>query len=195
MLHLKNLSDKYQKRTLRVDYGQTQATPWDLGLDPNLRAADGSIIIPSSSTTNPLTYSASTFSLKNGMIPGTVMVLTDGTYAAPHPGGNSAIRPFGLLANFIGGNIDDLGDENRIGVWRGVGSSYTVLAPAFKDDGGDGTALSAAYASAKNTGIPVKLYAHTDGRLTNYTTPGSRVAVANLVEYVSSSRIVIDLLV
>jgi hypothetical protein len=89
------------------------------------------------------------------------MVLSVDEFAAVAPGGNSAIQPFGLLANFVGGNIDDVNDENKAGVWRGFDSTYSVLAPAFVDTGGDGTALSSAYTSAANTGLPVKLYAHT----------------------------------
>lgn len=204
MLHLKTLSDKYQKRTLRVEYGQTQATPYDNTLDPSFRNTDGSLRIPLSTDTSgavpsggaaaaPFTRSANAFSLKNGLVPGTVMILSVDEFVAVATGANTALQPFGLLANFVGGNIDDVYDENKVGVWRGVDSTYTILAPAFNDAGGDGTALSAAYTAAANTGIPVKLYAGTDGRLTNYTTPGNRVAVANLIQRVSSARIVVDL--
>jgi hypothetical protein len=51
MLHLKSLSDKYQKRTLRVEYGHTQATPYDVTLDPSLRNTDGSVRIPQATDT------------------------------------------------------------------------------------------------------------------------------------------------
>lgn len=204
MLHLKNLSDKYQKRTLRVEYGQTQGTPYDLELDPSFRNTDGSFRRPLSTDTAgavptggaaaaPFTRSVSAFVLKNGLVPGTVMVLTSGEFAAVATGANAATHPFGLLSNFVGGNIDDVGDENKISAWRGVDSTYSVLAPAFDDAGADGTSISSAYTTAVNTGLSVLLYSGTDGRLTFWATPGSRTPVARLIQRVSASRIVIDL--
>lgn len=204
MLHLKNLSDKYQKRTLRVEYGQTQATPYDLELDPSFRNTDGSFRLPLSTDTAtvvpsggaaaaPFTRSANAFSLKNGLVPGTVMILTSGEYAAVATGADAATHPFGLLANFVGGNIDDVGDENKISAWRGSDSTYSLLAPAFLDAGVGGTSMSSAYTTAVNSGSSVLLYACTDGRLSNFATPSARTPVARLIQRVSASRIVIDL--
>jgi len=91
-----------------------------------------------------------------------------------------------LLANFVGGDLDDLGDENFVGAWRGPDSVYELLAPSFDD-----TAISTAYASA-TAGNPVVLFAGADGRLTAGTI-GNRVPVAELIDRPSASRIVIDL--
>lgn len=192
MLRLKYLRNKYQKRTLRVLYGQTQATPYAGVLDPTLRDSDGSFRKPLSTDTTgggyPLTRSADAFTLQNGLVPGTVVVKTDGDAFAVANGADSAsILPFGLLANFVGGDLDELGDEDYVGVWRGHDSVYEVLAPAFDDTG-----LAAAYAAA-TAGDPVKLYAGTDGRLIYLSSPSNRVVVAHLIERVSASRIVIDL--
>jgi hypothetical protein len=96
------------------------------------------------------------------------------------------VKPFGLLANFVGGELDDLGDEDYVGVWRGPDSVFELLAPAFDDTG-----LAAAY-SAATAGNPVRLYAQADGRL-GATQPAGATLVAELVERVSASRIVIDL--
>jgi len=103
--------------------------------------------------------------------------------------GVAAVRPWGLLGNFVGGTLDDIGDENQVGVWQGVDSVYEVLAPAFNDTG-----LAAAY-SAATPGNPVRLYAGTDGRLTA-TAPGSATeadVVALLIERTSASKIVVQL--
>jgi hypothetical protein len=40
-------------------------------------------------------------------------------------------RPFGLSANFVGGNMDELNGNREIGVWRGRGGVFEVLAPVF----------------------------------------------------------------
>jgi len=105
-------------------------------------------------------------------------------------GANAAIRPFGLLANFVGGTIDDIKGNNEVGVWRGPDSVYDILAPAFDDTG-----LAAAYAAA-TPGNPVKLFAGTDGRLSATSgNGGSAIPVALLIDRPSAARITIDLLV
>jgi hypothetical protein len=189
MLRITNLSNAMQKRTLRVLHGQTQATPYAGTLNPALRNTDGSFRAPVTADVTPIDYTANTFTYQSGLLPGTVMVRTQGESFMPHPGGNE--RPFGLLANFVGGTLDDLKDNNEIGVWYGPGSVYEVLIPAFDDTG-----LAAAYAAAGvAAGNPVLLYAGTDGRLVTVGAPGSRVPVAELIERRSNAVIQIKLLV
>lgn len=214
MLRLKNLSNKYQKRLVRPLYAQTQATPYAATLDdttltgPNaatgrttFRSSDGSIYLPKSGDTSPLyTRTADAYTLKGGLASGLVMVRTTGDKVAVATGINdgSVERPFGILSNFVGGDLDDLGDENQVGVWRGSGGAVLeILAPAFNDTG-----LSAAYtATAAIKGAPVKLYAGADGRLcassqlSGASANAATIPVAHLIERVSASRIVIDLLV
>lgn len=187
MLRLKNLSNKYQKRLIRPEYAQTQATPYDAVLHSSFRNTDHSFRKPLAADTVPFTRSLDAFTLKNGIVPGTVMTRVSGDAVAVATGGNTAEQPFGLLANFVGGDLDDVGDEDRIGVWRGPDSVYTLLAPAWDDTG-----LAAAFAAA-TAGIPVPLYAGTDGRLVYNASPGSRVLIAHLIDRPSASRIVIDL--
>jgi hypothetical protein len=114
--------------------------------------------------------------------------------------GATTVNAFGLLANFVGGNLDELGDENNVGVWYGKDSVYEVLAPAFNDTG-----LAAAYGSA-TAGQPVYLFAGIDGRLgveaqsgggnvQEPTAVGTGDAVAELIERSSASKIKIKLLV
>jgi hypothetical protein len=45
--------------------------------------------------------------------------------------GDAPKRPFGLSANFVGGNMDELNGRREIGVWRGRGGVFEVLAPVF----------------------------------------------------------------
>jgi hypothetical protein len=191
MQRLTKLSNKWQKRTLRVLYGQTQAYPYGATLDPSLRNSDKSFRKPLSTDSTgggfPLTRSADAYTLKNGLVPGTVVVKGAGEGIVVANGANAAVKPFGLLANFVGGELDDTADENSVGVWRGIDSVYEVLAPAFDDTG-----LATAYTSA-TAGNPVKLYAQADGRLGATSPGGSALVVAELVERVSQARIVIDL--
>lgn len=194
MQRLKNLSNKYQKRLIRPEYANTQATPYAASLHSGYRDADGSLDVLNS---NPggLTRSVDPYTLKNSLVPGTVMVrIPDSEQVVVATGANTAEQPFGLLANFVGGDFDEgfAGDslQNEVGVWRGSGgATFSLLAPAWDDTG-----LDAAIA-ANTTGAAILLYAGTDGRLEINGTPGNRVPVARLIEKVSASRIVVDLLV
>jgi hypothetical protein len=187
MLRITNLSNVFQKRLIRPLYAQTQATPYAAVLDASLRNADGSFRAPLSSDTLPLARSAAAFTLQGGIVPGTVVVKGAGESVVVASGANVAEQPFGLLANFVGGTLDDIKDENNVGVWRGPDSTWELLAPAFNDTG-----LAAAYASA-TPGNPVKLYAGTDGRLTATSPGGNAIVVAHLIERTSASKITIDL--
>jgi len=96
-----------------------------------------------------------------------------------------------LLANFVGGTLDDLKDSNEIGVWYGPGSVYEVLIPAFDDTG-----LASAYANATvAAGNPVLLYAQPTGLLGVTNTGGTQIPVAELIERRSNAVIQIKLLV
>jgi hypothetical protein len=190
MLRIRNLSNAMQKRTLRVLHGQTQATPYGGTLHPALRNTDGSFRAPVTADTTPIDYTANTYLLQGGLAAGTVMARSQGEAFLPHPGNNTA-RPFGLLANFVGGTLDDLQDANEIGVWYGPGSVYEILYPAFDDTG-----LAAAYAAAGVTaGNPVLLYAQTDSRLGVTNPGGNSTAVAELIERRSAAVIQVKLLV
>lgn len=206
MLRLRYLSNKYQKRLIRPEYAQTQATPYGIVLDAQFRSAAGALQLPKSGDTAPLnTRTADAFTLNSSLVPGTVMVRTVGEKVGVSSGvaGGSlatAEQPFGLLANFIGGDFDEgfLGDslQNEVGVWRGPDSTYTLLAPSYNDAGGfsNQQTLTAALAGV-SPGQPVLLYAGPDGRLASYSTVGNRIPVARLLDRVSASRIVVDLLV
>jgi hypothetical protein len=130
MLRIRNLSNAMQKRTLRVLHGQTQATPYAGTLDARLRNTDGSFRAPLTGdaiANSGLARTANTFTLQGGLVPGTVMVKTAGEAFVPATAA-AGVVPFGLLANFVGGTLDDLQDNNEIGVWYGPGSVGTLCA-------------------------------------------------------------------
>jgi len=175
LLRIRNLRNQYQKRLIRPLYAQTQATPYAAVLDDTFRADPTTLTLPGSA-----------FLYKGGLVPGTVMV-NRGEKVTVATGADAALVPFGLLANFVGGELDDLGDESYVGVWRGPDSVFEILAPGFNDTG-----LSAAW-DASTAGIPVPLVAGADGRLRYQSSQGSRLTVAHLIERPSASRIVVDL--
>lgn len=143
------------------------------------------------------------FTFQGGLVPGQVMVhdytstSTDDSFQlATGLASSSTEIPYGLLANFVGGNMDELGDENHIGVWNGVGAQVTLLAPAFNDAaaGTNGTSIASA-AAAATPGNPVLLYACNDGRLGVPASITTQVPVAQLIARNSAQVIRIRLLV
>jgi len=115
MLRIRNISNQFQKRTLRALYAQTQATPYAATLHASLRNTDGSFRAPLSSDTLPLARSANAFTLQGGLVPGQVVAKSAGESVVVH-NGVAGVKAFGLLANFVGGTLDELGDENQVGV-------------------------------------------------------------------------------
>jgi hypothetical protein len=194
MLQIRNLSNLFQKRLIRPLYAHTQATPWAGTLDPSLRNADGSFRAPLAADTLPVARSADAFTHQGGLVPGTVLVKSAGEGFVVATGAETNERPAGLLANFVGGTLDDVKDENNIGVWYGPGAQFELLAPAFNDTG-----LAAAYAAA-TPGAPVLLYAGADGRLAQASAlvggdAVDKIPVAELVQRSSAAKIQIKLLV
>jgi hypothetical protein len=191
MLRLKNLANKYQKRTCRPLYANTQATPYAAKLSDSYRSS-GVLALP-----------AAAYKLQNGLVPGMVVTRLKGTeqVAVSTSATDATEVPFGLLANFVGGDLDEgfSGDslQNEVGVWRGPDAVFEILAPAF-DDAGTGTSngqsLTTLLATA-GVGTELLLYGGADGRLVSIASGsvGSRVPVARLIERVSASRIVVDL--
>jgi len=203
MLRLKNLANKYQKRTCRPLYANTQATPYaaTLHVDPagtnGFRTATGALRVPPKISGSAVTM-AYVAANGNSIFPGSVLARVKGTEQVTVATGASAEVPFGLLANFVGGDYDEgfSGDslQNSVGVWRGPDSVFEILAPAFDPaiTITDGTSLGTTVTSAA-TGESM-LYAGSDGRLTTSQASGA-VAVARLIEKSSATRIVVELLV
>lgn len=196
MQRLSKLSNKFQKRTLRALYGQTQAYPYAASLDSSFRAADGTLQLPIVAGSTLPTRTSAAFTLKNGLVPGTVVTavpdgetvrIAVGNAAYQGAGGingtGTSEQPFGLLANFVGGELDEIGDDDFVGVWRGPSSVFELLAPAF------GTVAI----TATNAGGPTPLYAGADGRLTTTAGGTAPVVVANLLDVIGSTRIIVEL--
>lgn len=194
MLRVRNLSNVLQKRTLRSLHANTQATPYGGTLDPSLRNVDGSFRAPLAADSTPVARSANANLIQGGLAAATVMIKGAGDNFLVATGAATSERPFGLLSNMVGGTLDEIGDENSIGVWYGPGSVWEVIAPAFNDTG-----LAAAYAAA-TPGQQVLLYADAAGRLAQATAlvggvATNKIPVAELQERVSASRIIVKLLV
>lgn len=198
MLRLRFLSNKFQKRTLRVEYNQFRAQPFAGVMDSSLGESGSTFTSP---------YNGA-FTYQGGLVPGQPMVNDYTDTAVVSPSGvnnvfslaNGATVPqkvAGFLANFVGGNLDELGDENHIGIWNGIGSTYTILAPAFNDGTVSTTNVAnlASAAASATPGNPVLLYATDDGRLGALTTPSDAVPCAELLQIVSPQVIRIRSLV
>jgi hypothetical protein len=194
MLRVKNLSNALQKRTIRPHYAQTQATPYAAELHSAI-GSGANFTLPTNAADTPFVRTADAASLKGGLVPGTVMVRVTGDQVAVGTGanpatGNNKEQPFGLLANFVGGDLDELGTENKVGVWRGPDSVFELLAPAFNP------AITSSVNLAANDGAPVPLVCGEDGLLTipsDLETADDLVVVAHLIDVPSTARIIIDL--
>jgi hypothetical protein len=107
-----------QKRLVRVVYGQTQITPYACVLDPSIRNSEGAIEVPGSAATKPVKRSKAVFTFRNSIVPGTVLVKTEGEYVVPATG-TVGDRPFGLLGQWVGGTFDNLKGTNEVSAWLG----------------------------------------------------------------------------
>jgi hypothetical protein len=157
------LDKAYLKRTIRINYGWTQATPKACFLDP---AWDRSVDI----------------------WPGMVFMKTSGQNYTLIDGTGV---PAGLGALYVGGDgIDEVLDSgiNAFAVWvLDPDAEFEILAPAFDSgatwtDPGDGTELKV---YAQTTGA-------NRGKLVPAGTAGaSSEAVARLIQVVSATKIII----
>ena len=192
MLRLTKLSNQYKKRTLRVLYGQTQAYPYAATLDSGFDRTTGQL-----SGANAIT------GVKAAINPGSVAIKKAGETVTLAGGGTP--NAFGFFANFVGGEMDELGDRSEVGVWRGVGSVYEILAPLFDDTNISGRATAEDGVLANE----VYLYSTAKGHLQSAannnavssprglgTTPATDARpAARLVQRLSSTAIVVESLV
>lgn len=181
MLRLTNLANKYQRRTLRVLYGNTQAYPYDTQLDPAFDRTQGAL-----AGANAITGA------KAAILPGLVATKKSAETVTVATTWASSRRDFGLFANYVGGELSDIPtDFDRVGVWRGVGSVYEILAPVWDDTNlatyataEDGTAVHEVY---MNSGSKGQLVGSQGADVINNT--------ARLVTRLSANAIVVELLV
>lgn len=136
MLRPKTIALVNQRRTLRALYAQTQAYPYAAILQNTGSDVDANGVPNQADTSQiALTDVAGNSSIA-AIWPGAVMELFQQTVGASALGelvtlGEGTNRPFGLCANFVGGNMDELNGRREVGVWRGRGGVFEVLAPVF----------------------------------------------------------------
>lgn len=179
MLRLTKLSNKNRRRTLRALYAQTQATPYAATLDSAFDRTAGQL-----SGAGAITGS------KAAINPGSVMVKGVGE-TVTLSGATDNERAWGLCANFVGGDLDELGDESAVGVWRGAGSVFEILAPVFDDTG------LAALAAAEDGDEANEVYmtSNAKGQLVGAAGAQALGNTARLVSRLSANAIIVELLV
>lgn len=156
MIRARKLSNVHKKRSIRPLYSHHQATPYAAFLDT---ATVGTTVV------NP------------------GMVATQSGASELMKVANATDIPFGLFANFINGDMDELGDGTEIGVWRGgPDATFEVLSDAL-------AAVSWTGISTANTAI----FSDANGKLTNSGSVGTNPLVARLMEAPSNNKIIIRL--
>lgn len=178
-----DLTQAFTRRNLRVLYGQTQAYPYAAQLDASFDRTQGAY-----AGANAITGANA------AIMPGLVATKKVGenvTLAAAYAGSR---RDFGLFADYVGGTAGSNFPSTwtQIGVWRGVGSVYELLAPVF-----DTTNLSTdAAGEAGTAATEVYLASNAKGQLAAQTVGAYAVSeTARLVNYLSANAIIVELLV
>lgn len=184
MLRLTNLANKYQRRTLRALYAQTQAYPYDAQLDS---AFDRTVMFDSSTPAAAASKAA--------IMPGLVASKLVGETVTLSNGWGTADRDFGLFANFVGGELSDIpSDFDRVGVWRGVGGVFEILAPVFSD--ANSLATLAAGETTGAAAAQVFMNANSKGQLEAASAGAAALgSTARLIKSLSANAIIVELLV
>jgi len=184
MLRLTSLSNKYARRTLRALHAQTQGYPYPARL---LSTVDRSL-------TNPFTLTA--HAGKAAIWPGQVAEKLVGNIVQVQATGEATARPFGLFANFVGGTLSDIpAEEDAVGIWRGAGSVWELLAPVFV------ATNVTTFAAAEAGTVATEVYgtaSDATGRMVftqGVSTPGVTGDVARLLAAYSADAIEVELLV
>ena len=160
MIRARKLANVHKKRSLQPLLAQTQASPWPVFIDT---ASVGTTVI----------------------YPGMVATKSAGeTVKIANTTANQV--PFGLFANFVNGDFDELGDSTEASVWRGGPDSQFAVTSDALDAGVSWTTLD-------STAGGVLLYSNASGLLTN-TNAGSQIPVARLISAPSNSKIIVALL-
>lgn len=128
MIRAKKLSLVTARRTLRALYAQSQGYPYAAQL-----SADTDSVFADASKNQTLLTAFGQLNVAQ-IFPGAVLDLVGAETVdlAADDGVDGAA--FGLSANFVGGDLDEIADIGEVGVWRGPGSVWIVLAPVFDPD-------------------------------------------------------------
>lgn len=173
MLRVSNISQARHQRTLRANYAHTQGYPYAAFFAPTL--ANGSTAFVKGSGEEPGAAG------QGPIMPGMVAALLEGETVCVSVGGTD-LKPFGFFGNYIGGDFDEVGESTEVGIWRGAGSTYEVLAPVFNAN---------ITAARDGDSDDRRLYVDADGLL-NITAVDSGPQVASLLSWVSASKILVE---
>jgi len=189
-----DLNAAFTRRELRVLYNGTHAYPYAAQLDAGFNRlegayAGGGAITGATAAIFPGLVAAKTTG-ENVTLAGTD---SGANGEANHvSGGKTPGRAFGLFADYVGGKLGSNFPDTwtQIGVWRGVGSVYELLAPAFEDDtletsGELGTGATEIYLNANAKG---QLDAEAAGTYVVSNT-------ARLINQLSANALIVELLV
>jgi hypothetical protein len=196
LLRLRYLGNQFQKRTIRPKYAQYQGYPYAANLDSSYLGSPEDANDPDLFE-DVYTFPSNIYLYQNGLIPGLCMAQTNTGTVVVASGLDSAGNGqhiFGLLANFVGGNLDELAGGPYVGCWRGLDSTYVLLNPAFNPTG-----VQAAITSS-TTGFPVSLYCGPDGRLCVASAlpggvVGNQLEVGYIVNFQAPSLLEVNLVI
>jgi hypothetical protein len=183
MLRPKSIALVNQRRTLRALYAQTQAYPYAAKLNPTQSLTD--------SAHNMLGLTGSDGATGTAAIwPGGVLTLSDqgGVVEYVEVADDDSDRPFGLSANYVGGQMDELNGNAEIGVWRGRGGVFEVLSPVFAS-AVDGNSNMLGVASSST--VPGQL----DELTVTDSDAGTTLAAARIISALSANAIIVELVV
>lgn len=159
MLRTRNLSDLFAKRSLQPRLAYSQATPYPGFAD--------------------LTAIGTT-----AIVPGMVAVKTTGEMFKLATAAGDV--PFGLFANYVNGNLDDLNGGSELSVWRGGPDAEFEIYSDALDSGVTWTSLD-------TTGGGVLLYHNAAGKLSNADLGAGQFPVARLITAPSNNKIIVTL--
>lgn len=169
MIRARKLANVHQKRSLRPLYAHTSAIPFACFLDTG-SVTSSTVVWPG-------------MVAKKGVDELVRLAVTDGDI------------PFGLFANFINGDFDELGDSTECSVWRGgPDAEFEVLSDALEAanswTGLDSSLFPFIYSSSN-----AKLTTGASGANSNAPTSvaSTSLPVARLVSAPSNNKIIIAL--
>lgn len=186
MLRLTNLSNKNKRRTLRALYANSQGYPYAATLDVLFQTGGAGLTTGALAGTNAIAGATA------AIMPGMVMTKEVGEIVYPLYTAGTNQRAFGLCANFVGGTMDELYGAGQVGVWRGAGSVYEVLAPAHND-----TNLASETAGELGT-VATEVYmdANANGQLQADSAGAKGVSTtARAIQRLSANAVIVELLV
>jgi len=181
MQRLTKLSNKFRRRTLRAQYAHTQGYPYAAQLDPAFDRTLGQLAGAEAVTDS-----------KCAILPGSVMVKSVGEMVTLSGTRGTDQRAFGLAGNFVGGELDELGDSSEISVWKGAGSVWQILKPAFDPT----NVLTEAGAEAGTVATEVYMNSGSDGRLAVDAAGAMTISdTVRLLAAPSANTVIVELLV